>query len=229
MSNVPTAMRVRRGAARTHLLDEVAGYVRKQILTGALKSGDFLRMDPIADALGVSITPVREALVMLSAEGFVTSLPHRGFVVAQITREDVRDIFWAQSKLAGELAARAAKRMTEEELRDLQQIHDECNAAIGRGDIAEAGHLRQTFHRAINLGARSARIQKLLGTAVSQLPASYYLTLEEHADESARAHSQIFEAIKARNPTQARSLTEKHRLNAAGTVIAVMEQRGFWR
>lgn len=228
MSIAPTAVGSRRGSGRGQLLEEVAGYVRERILTGALKSGEFLRMDPIADAMGVSITPVREALVMLTSEGFVTSLPHRGFVVAEITRDDVRDIFWTQSKLAGELAARAAKRITEAEVQNLEAIHEECDKAIRRGDIAEAGHQRQLFLRAINVAARSARIHKMLGLAVRQLPALYYLSLEAHADESAPAHSQILEAIKAHDPKRARSLTEKHRLNAANTVIALMEERGFW-
>ncbi len=227
-SAAPTGLRTRAPAERRQLPDEVATYVREQILSGALKPGDFLRMEPIAEALGVSITPVREGLVRLSGEGFVTPLPRRGFRVAEITREDVRDIFWAQGQLAGELAARAAVRITAAELEALTRIHEECNAALSRGDIAEAGRLRQGFHRAINLAARSGRLQRLLLTAVRQLPAPYYLTLEERAGAARSAHAQILAAIAEGDPQRARELTEQHRQRAAVTVIALLEERGFW-
>ncbi|WP_426518167.1 GntR family transcriptional regulator [Diaminobutyricibacter sp. McL0618] len=216
------------GEARRQLPEEVANYIRDRILAGELKPGEFLRMDPIAEMVGVSITPVREGLVMLSGEGLVDSIPRRGFVVAEITREDVYDIFWVQGQIAGELAARAAKRITEQELANLASIHDECNQAIARGNIAEAGHLRQQFHRAINLAAHSDQLSNMLGAVVRRLPTPYYATLEEHADEAAPMHSQIFNAIAAHDSRLARSLTAKHRHDAATTVIQLLADRGFW-
>ncbi|ALJ19256.1 GntR family transcriptional regulator [Microbacterium sp. No. 7] len=226
ISNSSTATRADSG--RKQLPDEVAGHVREQILSGVLKPGEFLRMEPIAETLGVSITPVREGLVKLAGEGFVTSLPRRGFVVTEITRDDVRDIFWAQGQIAGELAARAAVRITDEEIAELEQLYADGVAAIERGDVAEAGRLRQQFLRFINITARAGRLQKLLLTAVRQLPTPYYISLEAHADETAPVYVDLLEAMRAHDGRRARSITEKHRQKAATRVIKLLEARGFW-
>ncbi|MGV9423341.1 GntR family transcriptional regulator [Streptomyces sp. NPDC003656] len=83
-----------------------------ELRSGEARPGDFLRTERVAEAVGVSSTPVREGLLALRSEGFVQLVPRRGFVVAPFTRQDVRDLFWAQAQLSGELAARAARRIT---------------------------------------------------------------------------------------------------------------------
>ena len=81
--------------------------MRELILSGKVKTGEFLRLEPIAEALGVSNTPVREGLLSLRAEGLVVLVPRRGFTAGSFTRQDVEDIFWAQATIGSELAARA--------------------------------------------------------------------------------------------------------------------------
>src|SRR6478672_4058053 len=110
---------------RRQLPEEVAAYVRELIMSGRIRPGEFLRMEPIAEAVGVSNTPVREGLLLLNSEGFVQLVPRRGFVVASFTPQDVRDIFWAQAQLASELAARAAKNITPEQVAKLEAIDEE--------------------------------------------------------------------------------------------------------
>src|SRR5687767_3286166 len=88
---------------RQQLPEEVATYVRGLIISGAVQPGEFLRMEPIADAVGVSNTPVREGLLALRSEGAVRLEPRRGFIVAPFSARDVHDLFWAQARLAGEL------------------------------------------------------------------------------------------------------------------------------
>src|SRR5437660_9800100 len=83
----------RRSATRTQLPEEVAGYVRDLIISGEARPGEFLRIERIADALGVSQTPVREGLLSLKSEGLVDLLPRRGFIVAPITPQDITDLF----------------------------------------------------------------------------------------------------------------------------------------
>src|SRR5205823_2012802 len=101
---------------RRQLPEEVAAYVRDLITSGQARPGEFLRIEPIAEALGVSQTPVREGLLSLKSEGLVNLLPRRGFVVAPITPQDISDLYWAQAMLAAELAARAAEKITDEQL-----------------------------------------------------------------------------------------------------------------
>ena len=82
-------------------------------MTGTLRPGTFIRLDETAAQLGVSITPVREALRTLRGEGMVQLEPHRGHVVVPLTRGDIEDIFWLQATIAKELAATAAERITD--------------------------------------------------------------------------------------------------------------------
>src|ERR1700710_360515 len=97
---------------RAQLSDEVAAHLRAQIMSGALRPGTFIRLDETAAQLGVSITPVREALRTLRGDGMVRLEPHRGHVVAPFTRGDIEDIFWLQSTIATRLARSAAEHVT---------------------------------------------------------------------------------------------------------------------
>ena len=107
---------------RRQLSQEVATYVRELIISGRVRKGNFLRIESISKAMDISSTPVREGLLLLQLEGFVKLSPRRGFMVVGFSRQDVRDIFWAQATLAGELAARAAKVITEDECAEIKDL-----------------------------------------------------------------------------------------------------------
>src|SRR5680860_1759425 len=83
----------RRPATRPQLADEIATYLRDLIVSGQVRAGEFLRLESLAEQLGTSITPIREALVSLRAEGFVVLRPRRGFMVAPFTKRDILDIY----------------------------------------------------------------------------------------------------------------------------------------
>src|SRR5258708_16389720 len=132
--NAPARPRPQRRPAvrREQLSDEVAARLRADIMTGTLRPGTFIRLDETAAALGVSITPVREALRTLRGEGMVQLEPHRGHVVVPLTRGDIEDIFWLQDTIAKELAATAAERITEGEIEELERLNGGRLAACGR-------------------------------------------------------------------------------------------------
>lgn len=223
------AMSVREGGRRRRQLpEEVAAYVRELIVSGAARPGEFLRVEPIAEAVGVSNTPVREGLLALRSEGFVRLVPRRGFVVAPFTRRDVRDLFWAQAQLAGELAARAARRPTREQIAQMETLLLAMDRAIedGRKDlIADLGH---AFHREINLAATSPRLALLLGAVAKHLPRSFYATVEGQVEGSREAHPRLLEALRRHRSGEARRLMEAHILEASDHLIAVLEERGLW-
>lgn len=219
---------VRGRAKRRQLPDEVAGYVREQIMSGRMRPGDFLRMEPIAEAVGVSITPVREGLLMLRSEGFVTLVPRRGFQVAEFTRQDVRDLFWAQGQLSGELAARAAKAATPELVERLEAINTATMAAADAGDEQRAGELAHAFHREINLAADSDRLARLLAGVVKHLPNQLYATLEANVETTRLQHIEILDALAARDARRVRRIMEAHLVDSADHVIGMLEQAGLW-
>lgn len=220
--------RPRRTSHRQQLPEEVAAYVRELIVSGGVKEGEFLRMERIAEAVGVSNTPVREGLLLLSNEGFVRLVPRRGFVVSSFTPEDIRDLFWAQATLAGELAARAAQRATPERIQRLESINAEYDRAAEAGDdeaLIELGHI---FHRELNLAGESPRLARLLGTVVKQLPNRFYAAIEGQIHDSQEEHPLIVKAVRDKDAELARSLTEAHIAGAADRLIDMLRERGLW-
>src|SRR5258705_10391223 len=96
----------------------------------AMRPGTFIRLDETAAALGVSITPVREALRTLRGEGMVLLEPHRGHEVVPLTRGDVEDIFCLQATIAKELAGTAVDRITAAATDDLEQLNADFALAV---------------------------------------------------------------------------------------------------
>src|SRR5690348_12234781 len=148
----PRSLR-RRAVRREQLSDEVAARLRTDIMTGTLRPGTYIRLDDTAASLGVSITPVREALRTLRGEGMVQLEPHRGHVVVPLTRRDIEDIFWLQATIAEELAATAAERITDAEIDELERLNDALAAAVEAGDAEEVVAAEFVFHRAFNRSA----------------------------------------------------------------------------
>jgi DNA-binding GntR family transcriptional regulator len=206
----------------------VAAYVRELIISGEARPGDFLRIEPLAAAVGVSNTPVREGLLSLRSEGFVRLEPRRGFVVAPFTPQDLRDLFWAQAQLASELAARAARRLTPEQLDYLDQNLRQYDVAIHARDAEAVARLGHLFHRAINQAAGSDRLALLLGSVVKHLPNRFYAEIEGHLESTHNAHPVILEALKKHDARKARRLMEHHIAQSADQLIASLEARGLW-
>jgi DNA-binding GntR family transcriptional regulator len=197
-------------------------------MSGAVREGDFLRMERIAEAMGVSNTPVREGLLTLSNQGFVRQIPRRGFVVAPLTRQDIRDLFWVQAMLAGELAGRAATNIPAESLDRLDQIVKAHDIARERDDKPALDDLGHAFHREINLAADSHRLAMVLGSVVRLLPLDFYAKIAGWVDAAHDEHPQIVEALRKRNATKAKKLMERHISTGADQLIETLDARGFW-
>jgi len=213
---------------RQQLPEEVAGYVRELIITGAVRPGEFLRMERIAEAVGVSNTPVREGLLVLRSEGLVELVPRRGFVVSPFSRQDVRDLFWAQAQLARELAARAARKITPEQLAALEAILVRYDSAVAEGDQDRIGELGHLFHRRINLAADSHRLALLLSTFVRQLPNRFYAAIETQASMGGDDHGLLLEALRQHDVATAKSLMERHILARGDYLLHILQERGLW-
>ncbi len=216
------------GSRSQSLPDQVAKYVREMIFSGDVRPGDFLRLEPIAEAVGVSNTPVREGLLTLASEGFVSLVPRRGFMVESFTPEDVYDLFWIQAKLAGELASRAAKRITPGEITELEQCIREDEAAYQFGDEERIGRTGERFHRRVNRAAHSPRLARVLTTVAQHMPARFYASLEGHVEATHEDHHKILEALREGNSRQARKLAEGHILESTDHLIDLMRKRGLW-
>ncbi|MEV0493032.1 GntR family transcriptional regulator [Streptomyces atratus] len=225
----PYVIKANARSARQQLPEEVASYVREMIISGEARPGDFLRMEPIAEAVGVSNTPVREGLLALRSEGFVKLVPRKGFVVEPFTRQDVRDLFWAQATLAGELAARAAKAITSAEIAQLEAICERYKVAVDKGDDRALADLGHQFHRTVNTVADSHRLARLLGSVVKHLPNTFYAAIEGQVEHTSDDHPQIVEALHNSDARRARKLMVDHILSGGDALIETLAQRGLWR
>jgi DNA-binding GntR family transcriptional regulator len=213
----------RGGFPRRQLGDEVAGYVRDLIMSGQLRSGDFIRQERIADELGLSATPVREGLLSLRGEGFVQLVPRRGFVVAPLSASDVRDLFTAQALIAGELVSRAAARMDAAELREITGIHHALRKAATAGDGETVERLNHDFHRRINRVAGAPRLAWMLSISTKFAPRRFFATIPGWSKASAQDHAAILKAISERDAEAARAAMMRHMENAGDLLAANFE------
>jgi DNA-binding GntR family transcriptional regulator len=229
MASVEPLIATRRGA-RQPLPEEVASYVRELIMSGEIRPGEFIRMERIAEALGMSNTPVREGLVSLSSQGFVRMVPRRGFMVAHFSKQDVLDVFWGQAQIAGELAARAAKSISNEGVARLEELVERHEEAVVAGrDNETISAINHAFHREVNLAANSEQLALLLASIVRWFPNRFYADIEGQVQACRIEHPKIVEALKYHRSKQARTLMEQHIEQRGGQLVHMLEQRGVWR
>lgn len=199
--------------------DHVCSTVRQGILGGDYASGLFLRDDKLASALGVSITPVKEALRRLSVDGWLESIPYRGYRVTNWTEEDVQDVFEVRALLECHAARRAALRIRPPQLRRMAEIVAEEQVMLENPD---ATHCQKTqpnieFHEIIMAAAGSRRLQRALEAALRG--AGYVRStygLDQAAIEIAtRDHSDIQAALAAGDADLAESLMYNHIMSVA--------------
>jgi DNA-binding GntR family transcriptional regulator len=210
---------------RRQLSDEVASYVRELIVSGQLRSGEFIRQEHIAEELKLSATPVREGLLSLKGEGFVVLKPRRGFVVAPLSAADVRDLFTAQALLGGELASRAAGLISQDDLSELTKVHEALRKAAEADDGEAVERLNHDFHRRINLIADSPRLAWLLSISTNFAPRRFFATVPEWYKASAQDHAAILDALSHRDGEQARAAMMRH-MEHAGDLLAAHFESG---
>jgi DNA-binding GntR family transcriptional regulator len=184
---------------RAHLSDEVAGHLRAQIMSGALRPGTFIRLDETAAKLGVSVTPVREALLKLRGEGMIRLEPHRGHVVLPLSRQDIDDIFWLQATIAKELAGTATERITDAEIDDLEQINETLAAAVASTDPEAIAAAEFAFHRAFNHITGRVKLSWFLLHVARYMPLLVYATDPDWGVAAVGNHRQLTAALRRRD------------------------------
>lgn len=189
---------------RPQLSDEVASHLRGSIMSGALRSGDFIRLDETAAELGVSVTPVREALLTLRGEGMVESAPNRGYRVSPLTRDDIDDIFWLQGQIAVELALRAVDRADADDLARLAELNEQLRRLVAlpdgvEPDVERIADAEFDFHRELNRIAGSPKLAWFLNAASRTIPYRLYARDTGWGSLAVESHAELIEAIRSRD------------------------------
>ena len=202
------------------LADQVLDDLRDLILSGDLQSGDELKIVALADRLGLSTQPVREALLRLSKDGFVVGDPHKTVQVAPITLDDVRDIYLVHGFVAGVLAERSAHVLCDEDLLHLEQLAADCETALRSGRLRQASRLNSEFHRYINSAPGNHFLTTVLADIVSFLSEQTSAHSFEAQMAAAGEHARIIDALRRRDGDLARELVTHHTEQAGELTIA---------
>ena len=168
MAMVPSAVGGR--SIRTNLKDVVADHIRNLIFSGQLRPGQKVDQDEIAEVLGVSKLPVREALIVLENEALVRGVPRRGVFVAPLTPDDVFDHYEIYGMVEGIAARRAAQNLSDAELEKLAEI----TAQMHQDDLPERQEkLNYEFHRTINIAGGTPKLLTVLHALSKTMPARF--------------------------------------------------------
>jgi DNA-binding GntR family transcriptional regulator len=213
-------------ATRPQLSEAVARYVRNRIFDATYAAGEYVRLDQLAADLGISVTPVREALFQLRAEGLLDQKLHRGFMVLPVTGRDITDVSDVQAHIGGELAARAATNITDEQVRELESIQEQLESAYATDDHERAVRLNHDFHRAINVAADSPKLAQLMSQITRYAPESVFPVVVGWPKRSMKDHRRVVAALAKRDAEQARAAMSEHLSAGATPLINHLKQRG---
>jgi DNA-binding GntR family transcriptional regulator len=209
------------------LADQARERIRAAVLEGALRPGERLTIEELAAELGVSRTPVREALKALEGDGLVRLLPYRGAVVESVAREELSHRYTIRAMLEGYAAELACAAEAPRLARELERNCDELAAAAesaAAGDLARARRLAELnarFHDLIREASGSRTLARLLDTLRN--PVAYtlsYWSEPARRGVSIECHRAIAGAFRAGRPRDARRLMEQHLLTARDEVLS---------
>ncbi len=189
-------------------------------MSGEVRPGDFIRLDETAARLGVSVTPVREALLTLRGEGMVELVPHRGYVVSPLSDDDIVDIFWLQGQIAVELVRRAAPKITADVIAELEWSNASLSAAVEQGQAHEVEIGEFEFHRVLNRLADAGKLAWFLNNATRYTPTRLYAVDPEWGREAVRSHEQLIAALKSSDVDEACRLMQRQFTDCAERLIA---------
>ena len=202
------------------LRDVVFNTLRQAILRGELKPGERLMEIQLANKLGVSRTPIREAIRKLELEGLVLMIPRRGAEVAEITEKSLRDVLEVRRALEELSVKLACARITEEQIEELKEAAKEFETHLKGGDITSYAEADVKFHDIIYHATDNQRLIALLYNLREQMYRYRveYLKREEVHEKLLAEHQYIIEMLEQRNQEKAIEAVCKHIDNQVETV-----------
>ena len=204
---------------------EVADRLRSMIQAGVLQAGAWIDESSLCIELGISRTPLREALKVLVTEGLVRLEPRRGCFVNELSARDLEDIFPLMAMLEGRCAHEAARKATPEDLLQLEPLHEELQARAKAQDVDQYYVTNALIHEAVQALADNRWLSDLIDNLRKLLSLSRHksLALPGRIHESCAEHLAIFAALKARDPEGAEALTRKHLMRQLDALRALSE------
>ncbi|MEX2526123.1 MAG: GntR family transcriptional regulator [Gemmatimonadota bacterium] len=196
--------------SQTTLADQAYKAIRARILSGDLALGEFIREQEVSGALGVSRTPVREALGRLASEGFLERIPHRGFRVPEERWDSLLELYPIVSTLELLAGRLALPLLTADDIQRLKAINGQMSAERDGGDVRKLIELNNQFHHLICRRSGNQRLSELLDDLRSQLSRLelWYYSQPLRTEESVSEHDELIRAIESGQLERALDLLE---------------------
>jgi DNA-binding GntR family transcriptional regulator len=210
------------------LSGRVFAQLQNDIINGKYKPGDSLIETKLAKEMGVSRTPIREAIIQLELEGLVQSMPNRGVVVRGVSAQDIEDIYTIRMLIEGLAARWAAEKITDEELEELKEAFEFEEFYTARNDTSHLLRLDSKFHEIIFKASKSKPLMHTLSNFHLYVQRARNISLESsgRAKEVLAEHRAILQAIIERDAEKAERLTTEHIRNASLNLLRQRDLNG---
>lgn len=207
------------------LRDVVFNTLRQAILKGELKPGERLMEIALAEKLGVSRTPIREAMRKLELEGLVVMIPRRGAQVANITEKDLNDVLEVRIALENVAIEKACTRMSEEDMGRLWLAAKEFERTMAEGNLVRLAEADVAFHEIIYRASDNKRLNQVLNNLREQIYRYRveYLKEEETRNVLVKEHEELTKAIRERDVKKAQEISFRHIENQRRAIIQSIE------
>jgi DNA-binding GntR family transcriptional regulator len=191
--------------------DFVVEILREAILSGALKPGERLEQEQLANHFEVSSTPVREALRQLEAEGLIEHIPHKGVRVVELSVEDVREVYMIRGVLETLAVRLAVPNLSHEELRELEELHEQMVDLLSRNLLEQLGDVNRHFHMTLYKASKSRVLCDMINNLWTRLPwFDVWTVIPGRAQEAWEEHDKIMDAARKRDPDLASDMIKEH-------------------
>lgn len=217
----------RRTIRRRSLHDETVTVVREMILDGTLPPGERIAEQALCEELGISRTPLREALKVLASEDLVALMPNQGSMVTEVTLEDVEAMFEMMEALEYKVGHLAATRATDDDVRELQSMHERMLQHHHESRRNEYFDLNQQIHLQLARCTGNRFLAADYEDYLGKIRRARYLANLSQArwNESAREHEEIMAAIAARDGQKLGDCLREHLCRTADIVIAAVKEQ----
>jgi DNA-binding GntR family transcriptional regulator len=194
------------------LREVIFNTLRQAIIIGELKPGERLMEVSLAEKMGVSRTPVREAIRKLELEGLVNMLPRKGAHVADLSVKDIMDVLEVRATLDGLATALSAARVTDDELEELKRVNAQFSVFVEKDNLQGSIKKDVEFHDIIYRSSRNIKLIQLLNNLREQVQRFRIIFLKDYgsAKELIREHKEIYDAISSRDVDAARQAAQEH-------------------
>jgi DNA-binding GntR family transcriptional regulator len=208
------------GTTTQHALDEL----RRAIVAGRYRPGQRVGQEEIAERLGVSLAPVREALRALEQEGQVVYWPRRGYFITELHVEDVQEIYALRALLEERAVRHALPTLDDDALERIELAARDCAAAAERGDVAAELEANRRFHFGMLESpdqTHTMRLIRLLWDSTEAYRAMYYNSPEERR-KTVEAHDEILGAVRRKDVDEVVVALNEHREQALRVLTSVL-------